>query len=60
MELEWARVVKGTESPEVGESTEDLLVRTPLTQEKRQWLVRQKLVTAAAALPKKKVQNQSS
>jgi hypothetical protein len=53
-------VVKGTESPEVGESTEDLLVRTPLTQEKRQWLVRQKLVTAAAALPKKKVQNQSS
>jgi hypothetical protein len=49
VELEWARVVKGSESPEAGESAEDLLVRTTLTQEKRQWLVRQKLVTAAAA-----------
>ena len=54
VELEWARVVRGSESPEAGESAEDLLVRTTLTQEKRQWLVRQKLVTAAAALPKKK------
>jgi hypothetical protein len=47
-------VVRVSESPEAGESAEDLRVRTTLTQEKRPWLVRQKLVTAAAALPKNK------